>query len=549
MAYLLLSAENLAVALLLVATVVACTAHWKRQSVARLVSAVALLAPLAFYGALATVTGILRYDGRVETGWFWPLIVLGSLYVIGAAVIRVRAGRDGASNASGWPRRRLATALAVVFVLHLMTGWNIDTSVCQGLSIARAEASAMALAVAPTPIANRDNAAPLYERAHAAFEQDQDGADAWGQITGGEWREADPSDPSLFTGPVREDVRAFLERHERELDVLRDAVKKPGCYWKNDYSDPSLDVSMPEALDQMQCARALRASAAIHAAAGDIDGALRDAAALFTLSDHVRRGGWRSLIQLLVGAAIDAMAVEELQSILRSHEPAVAQLESIRADPTVFYQQEYVRTLQMEEAAVLITLSSLAAGDGGWLSVVAAMKGDDRYRRGWLEAIATPFYRVLMLPDDIAAYRTSMRGHRSRAAMGFHEAQREFGNFYDRWPKRSRMSVALVGPSYDGCFERITGADAHRRVYETALAMHFYRASHGKYPQRLDTLVPEFLEPVPGDPFDGKPLKLRTTDAGWIVYSVGPDETDDGGRPYDRETKEGDFAFRFERDE
>ena len=38
------------------------------------------------------------------------------------------------------------------------------------------------------------------------------------------------------------------------------------------------------------------------------------------------------------------------------------------------------------------------------------------------------------------------------------------------------------------------------------------------------------LREVPADPFDGKPLRCKRTDDGLIVYAVGPDGEDHGGK-------------------
>ena len=37
------------------------------------------------------------------------------------------------------------------------------------------------------------------------------------------------------------------------------------------------------------------------------------------------------------------------------------------------------------------------------------------------------------------------------------------------------------------------------------------------------------------DPFDGKPLRIKRTESGWAVYSVGPDQVDDGGSADDED--------------
>jgi hypothetical protein len=64
----------------------------------------------------------------------------------------------------------------------------------------------------------------------------------------------------------------------------------------------------------------------------------------------------------------------------------------------------------------------------------------------------------------------------------------------------------------------------------TACALERYRLAHGKYPQTLDSLAPQFIAKLPHDPIGGQPLHYRTTDDGqFILYSVGWNEKDDGG--------------------
>jgi hypothetical protein len=41
--------------------------------------------------------------------------------------------------------------------------------------------------------------------------------------------------------------------------------------------------------------------------------------------------------------------------------------------------------------------------------------------------------------------------------------------------------------------------------------------------------VPTFLPAVPTDPFDGKPLRYKKLAKGYVVYSIGEDEVDNGG--------------------
>jgi hypothetical protein len=51
------------------------------------------------------------------------------------------------------------------------------------------------------------------------------------------------------------------------------------------------------------------------------------------------------------------------------------------------------------------------------------------------------------------------------------------------------------------------------------------------FSKSLAELVPQFLPAVPEDPFDHKPLRyIRRSDTEWLVYSVGRNRSDDGGK-------------------
>ena len=65
-----------------------------------------------------------------------------------------------------------------------------------------------------------------------------------------------------------------------------------------------------------------------------------------------------------------------------------------------------------------------------------------------------------------------------------------------------------------------------------ACALEEYRLTHGKFPETLETLSPQFMPRPPNDVITGQPYKYRRTQDGqFVLYSVGWNETDDGGVP------------------
>lgn len=71
---------------------------------------------------------------------------------------------------------------------------------------------------------------------------------------------------------------------------------------------------------------------------------------------------------------------------------------------------------------------------------------------------------------------------------------------------------------------------AHIRLLATQLALQCYRSREGRIPLRLEELVPQYLQRDPNDPFNGRALIYRAQGTNWVLYSVGPDQVDDGGK-------------------
>ena len=95
---------------------------------------------------------------------------------------------------------------------------------------------------------------------------------------------------------------------------------------------------------------------------------------------------------------------------------------------------------------------------------------------------------------------------------------------------QKQLMLRLQGQG-EGLLGRAAVAEAHRRLIITALALERYRGQHGAYPKALQELAPQLVRNPPEDFMDGKPLRYRLTDDGhFVLYSVGLDCTDDGGK-------------------
>jgi len=70
---------------------------------------------------------------------------------------------------------------------------------------------------------------------------------------------------------------------------------------------------------------------------------------------------------------------------------------------------------------------------------------------------------------------------------------------------------------------------AEMRCAAVGIACERFRLKHGRWPEALAKLAPDYLPAVPLDPFDGKPLKMKSLADGVVIYSIGADGDDNGG--------------------
>lgn len=73
---------------------------------------------------------------------------------------------------------------------------------------------------------------------------------------------------------------------------------------------------------------------------------------------------------------------------------------------------------------------------------------------------------------------------------------------------------------------------AFDQLVEVGSALERHRADTGTYPATLDALVPTYLTEIPNDPYSGEPPRYSTAPS-HRLWSVGPDEKDDGGEEPD----------------
>jgi hypothetical protein len=104
---------------------------------------------------------------------------------------------------------------------------------------------------------------------------------------------------------------------------------------------------------------------------------------------------------------------------------------------------------------------------------------------------------------------------------------------------------------YDDASESFPLAQTAVDLATVACALERHRLANSEFPPTLDALAPRFAAKLPNDIITGEPLKYRRTDdGGFVLYSVGFNQVDDGGRPCVRcKNWRGELEPRFDLDQ
>ncbi|MGB7770193.1 MAG: hypothetical protein WBN22_15270 [Verrucomicrobiia bacterium] len=119
----------------------------------------------------------------------------------------------------------------------------------------------------------------------------------------------------------------------------------------------------------------------------------------------------------------------------------------------------------------------------------------------------------------------------------------------------------LFMPALGNALRKFSWGQESVDLARVAIALERYRLAHGEYPESLDALAPQFMETIPHDIIAGQPSQgsgpasqplhyWRTSDGQFVLYSVGWNETDDGGvvgfnKDGRMDINQGDWVWRY----
>lgn len=343
--------------------------------------------------------------------------------------------------------------------------------------------------------------------------------------------------PGVFEG---------LKGDEASLEELRAASRRPSSRYPIVYDlENPWGILIPHLASIKAAVLRLKLRACAELATGQGENALEDVKLMLYLADSLKEEPF--LISYLVRIECPQIAIQPIWEGLAEHRWSDAQLQELQ---TRLQQYNFVgdmkRPLDGERAAGILTAdllyrrkyrpSELGLSDqpdptgGDLVDFVSQL-----VPRGWYHQEQLNYCRL---------YENQLRGTFDAAkrkvfpvqiATRAHELEREIAG--GRLGKtlnavlHHQLLAAMLLPALDKIPLKAATVQTAADQAALACALERYRLANGQYPEKLDMLAPHFLEKIPNDVISGEPLKYRRTDDGqFILYSLGWNEKDDGGR-------------------
>jgi hypothetical protein len=350
-----------------------------------------------------------------------------------------------------------------------------------------------------------------------------------------------------LTVEKRNIARKWIQEHNDALELVIEGSRRP-YYWQtyksnDDNPGEMINVIMPNLSGLRKLARALIWRSQLRAEQGRFKDAFDHAKSCYRFGQQVR--GDKTLIEQLVGIAIEALAVQTIRDIAGRYEIDSTILADFQRDfEQIIADENFTISLKAEKLMMYDEIQRCFTSDRigkGHLYVPRFRKISDMSSNYEGEGIE-PF-----ILDLVSA--PFLFGHPNKE-----ETLKSVNKLLDYYKQLSLKTAAQIHADSDAIDDKLNKlssenifigvlSPAVKRIIEignrvptevgaalTMIAIFRYNGDTGRYPQNLNQLVTDgFLKQLPIDSFSDKPLSYKKTEDNFILYSFGPDFKDDGG--------------------
>ena len=330
-----------------------------------------------------------------------------------------------------------------------------------------------------------------------------------------------------------------------------------------------VDALLPNVQVNRDIAMAFACHAMMKTAEGKHDEAWADLLTIHRLARLQMQGG--TLIEMLVGYSMEVIALDRDLAFLEHVQPSSDKIHKIVGDLQRLSAACTIgdKGLQGERIIHISILQQFHRGGFGILDALAGKKEISRPTRakfakvddldwnlifqtsnGWFDRfeeigrIADRTARASAL-KAIKAEILDLSVSSNDILQEFAEVQ-VFGSARNsRSTKFANTLARLVSPGLIKINDANDRREQMAKNFRVACALAAYKADNGRYPDKLDALKPKYLPTIPLDSFSGEQLIYEPDATGYLLYSVGINGEDEGGRSYSDLPRGDDLVIRM----
>ena len=362
-----------------------------------------------------------------------------------------------------------------------------------------------------------------------------------------------PARADALAGPATAAAEASLAENAEALRLMRLAWRLPQCRFPVDLTN-GWGARLPHLPRITQLGRVVELEAIT---------AKEPTEAIASLTDLLRLEAILKneplLISLLVRIRLRGFALEAMERLVSAQPLTDTQLNRLEGLVSPLWQpDELSRGMSGEICTThefyevpggqIVQYIDHLAGKADW-SPGTEVSPHDRLVGIFMDALPLQSGNYLTaLEGHVAFYRATQAALPARLTLGKMavEPYRAESSLLLHW---NRPLAHMVLPGLYKALVRDTSSLARLRAATLSLAIERYRNAHdGRLPESLQTLVPDYLPEISADPYTGQPMHFKRNPQGYVIYSVGADLEDNGGREFLAPMKDGyDDTFVVER--
>eukprot|EP00913_Durusdinium_trenchii_P008998 g8464.t1 len=389
-------------------------------------------------------------------------------------------------------------------------------------------------------------------------------------------------------------LAAWLEYNQRAIGQLHVAVSRKEFFHPlvTGSDDPEsellLAALMPFVQESRSFARALSARALLAVHEGRIDDARKDLLAGHRLARLIGKG--QTLIEALVGMAIESMTCQTAVLMLQTGRLTDRQLQTYQQELAQLPPMSPIREkINIAERFMALDAACYASRQGqkslrfiqqlsrndipamirdaeptpvaffpnrkvaapkeltdfvDWSAVLKAINTE--YDRMYADAGRKRFVDRLNAQKAHLEHLQSLKATVKKQLVQLSQTLRTTGKV-DREAATKLLGnilIALLAPATSQATRAEDRSHSRLQLLGVAVALERYRVANGRFPDSLKSITPRFIKSIPADRYTEKPLTYRRTQSGYLLYCVGRNRKDDGGRTFGSQPAGDDIVVR-----